>query len=68
MVKVNPHADDSVQKSVQVSSNFGELKMEQITIAKWLKKRKCVDKSLQLDEDSNSILQRKNQENILWTT
>lgn len=40
MVKVNPHADDSVQKSVQVSSNFSELKMEQITIAKWLKKKK----------------------------
>lgn len=45
MVKVNPHADDSVQKSMQVSSTFSELKMEQISIAKWLKTGKCVDKS-----------------------
>lgn len=37
MVKVNPHADDSVQQSMQVSSNFSELKTEQTSIAKWLK-------------------------------
>lgn len=34
MARVNPHADDSVQKSVQVSSNFSELKMKQTSIPK----------------------------------